>query len=99
MGGERMLFRAWDGETRPWSVGELRPHFPDSPGEPRWIWAPPAPNCRTSRDNRRQVRAHTKLTMQRVSTDPLIEQLVTRGDLIVAGGYYSLDTGAVSLIA
>jgi hypothetical protein len=27
-----MLFRAWDGETRPWSVGELRPHFPDSPG-------------------------------------------------------------------
>ena len=45
------------------------------------------------------VRAHTKLTVQRVSTDPLIEHLVTRGDLIVAGGYYSLDTGAVSLIA
>jgi hypothetical protein len=22
---------AWDGETRPESVGELRPHFPDSP--------------------------------------------------------------------
>jgi hypothetical protein len=33
-GGERMLFRAWDGETRPSSVGELRPHFPDSPGGP-----------------------------------------------------------------
>jgi hypothetical protein len=30
--GERMLIRAWDGETRPSSVGELRPHFPDSPG-------------------------------------------------------------------
>jgi hypothetical protein len=51
-GGERMLLRAWDGETRPWSVGELRPHFPDSPGGPRWIWAPRPPNCRTSRDNR-----------------------------------------------
>jgi hypothetical protein len=31
-GGERMVIRAWDGETRPSSVGELRPHFPDSPG-------------------------------------------------------------------
>jgi hypothetical protein len=25
---------AWDGETRPESVRELRPHFPDSPGGP-----------------------------------------------------------------
>ena len=41
-GGERMLFRAWDGETRPWSVGELRPHFPDSPGGPDGS-GPPGP--------------------------------------------------------
>jgi hypothetical protein len=51
-GGECMLFRAWDGETRPASVGELRPHFPDSPGGPRWIWAPRPLTSRTSRDNR-----------------------------------------------
>src|ERR1035438_3724332 len=37
-----MLFRAWDGETRPWSVGELRPHFPDSPGGPDGS-GPPGP--------------------------------------------------------
>jgi hypothetical protein len=41
-GGERMLVRAWDGETRPWSVGELRPHFPDSPGGPDGS-GPPGP--------------------------------------------------------
>jgi hypothetical protein len=41
-GGERMLFRAWDGETRPWSVRELRPHFPDSPGGPDGS-GPPGP--------------------------------------------------------
>jgi carbonic anhydrase len=44
------------------------------------------------------VRAQTKLTVQRVRTDPLIEQFLSRGELIVAGGYYSLDTGAVSII-
>ncbi|MGP0051030.1 MAG: carbonic anhydrase [Solirubrobacteraceae bacterium] len=45
------------------------------------------------------VRAHTKLTVERVRTVSLIERLVARGELIVAGGYYSLDTGAVSIIA
>jgi carbonic anhydrase len=44
------------------------------------------------------VRAHTKLTVQRVRSEPLIEQFLTRGELVVAGGYYSLDTGAVTLI-
>ena len=46
-----MLIRAWDGETRPWSVGELRPHFPDSPGDPDGS-GPPGPLLPTSRDNR-----------------------------------------------
>jgi hypothetical protein len=31
-GGERMLFRAWDGETRPFIGRGTAPHFPDSPG-------------------------------------------------------------------
>jgi hypothetical protein len=37
-----MLFRAWDGETRPQSVGELRPHFLGSPGGPDGS-GPPGP--------------------------------------------------------
>ena len=45
------------------------------------------------------VRAHTKLTVERIRTDPVIEEFLGRGELVVAGAYYSLDTGAVSIIA
>jgi carbonic anhydrase len=45
------------------------------------------------------VRAQTKLTVERIRHDPLIEELAHRGELIVRGAYYSLDTGAVSFIA
>jgi carbonic anhydrase len=45
------------------------------------------------------VRAQTKLTVKRIRNDPLIKEFLARGELIVVGGYYSLDTGAVSIIA
>jgi carbonic anhydrase len=45
------------------------------------------------------VRAQTKLTVKRIRNDPLIEELVRRGKLVVRGAYYSLDTGAVTFIA
>jgi carbonic anhydrase len=45
------------------------------------------------------VRAHTKLTVKRLKNDALIKKFLSRGALKVAGGYYSLDTGAVSIIA
>ncbi len=45
------------------------------------------------------VRAQTRLTVDRIRTDPLIREFVARGELKVHGGYYSLDTGAVSVIA
>jgi carbonic anhydrase len=45
------------------------------------------------------VRAQTKLTVKRIRHDPLIEELIHHGKLKVAGAYYSLDTGAVSIIA
>lgn len=45
------------------------------------------------------VRAQTKLTVERLKHDPLIQEFVARGALKVAGGYYSLDTGRVSIIA
>jgi carbonic anhydrase len=47
----------------------------------------------------RMVRAQTKLAVQRIKTDPLIEEFIAHDKLAVAGGYYSLDTGAVSIIA
>lgn len=45
------------------------------------------------------VKAQTKLAAQRVRTDPLIHELIAHDGLAVRGGYYSLDTGAVSIIA
>ena len=45
------------------------------------------------------VRAQTRLTVERVRTDPLIAEILAQGQLIVVGAYYSLDTGAVSIIA
>jgi carbonic anhydrase len=45
------------------------------------------------------VRAQTKLTVQRLRQDPLLSELIASGRLMAAGGYYSLDTGAVEIIA
>jgi carbonic anhydrase len=45
------------------------------------------------------VRAHTKLTVERLKHDPLIAESLARGALKVAGGYYSLDNSAASIIA
>ena len=45
------------------------------------------------------VRAQTKLTVQRLKQDPLLRELIADGHLMAAGGYYSLDTGAVEIIA
>lgn len=35
----------------------------------------------------------------RIPTDPLIKEFIDHGELVLHGGYYSLDTGAVSIIA
>jgi carbonic anhydrase len=45
------------------------------------------------------IRAQTKLTVGRIRHDPLIEEFIHRGELIVVGAYYSLNTGSVSIIA
>jgi carbonic anhydrase len=45
------------------------------------------------------VRAQTKLTVQRLKQDPLLRELIADGHLMAVGGYYSLDTGAVEIIA
>jgi carbonic anhydrase len=45
------------------------------------------------------VRAQTKLAVRQLRSDPLIKKFISQGKLKVVGGYYSLDTGAVSIIA
>jgi carbonic anhydrase len=45
------------------------------------------------------IRAQTKLTTARLRHDPLLKELIDRGELAIAGAYYSLDTGLASLIA
>jgi carbonic anhydrase len=45
------------------------------------------------------VRAQTKLTVKRIRTDSLIKRFIDHGKVAVVGGYYSLDTGAMSIIA
>lgn len=45
------------------------------------------------------VRAQTKLTVGRLRSDPLLEEFIKHAKLRIAGGYYSLDTGVVSIIA
>jgi carbonic anhydrase len=45
------------------------------------------------------VRAQTKLTVGRLRTDPLLREFIDKAKLRVAGAYYSLDTGVVSIIA
>jgi carbonic anhydrase len=45
------------------------------------------------------VRAQTRLAVRQLRADPLIKKFTSRGKLKVVGGYYSLDTRAVSIIA
>lgn len=45
------------------------------------------------------VRAQTRLTVGQLRADPLIDEFISHGNLDVVGAYYSLDTGAVSIIA
>jgi carbonic anhydrase len=45
------------------------------------------------------VRAQTKLAVNALRAAPLIKEFISQGKLRVVGGYYSLDTGAVSIIA
>jgi carbonic anhydrase len=45
------------------------------------------------------IRAQTKLTVERLCRDRLLKELIQRRELAIAGAYYSLDTGAVSIIA
>jgi carbonic anhydrase len=45
------------------------------------------------------VRAQTKLAVNALRAAPLIKKFISQGKLRVVGGYYSLDTGAVSIIA
>jgi len=45
------------------------------------------------------VRAQTRQTVARLKADRLLRPLVAGGRLRVAGGYYSLDTGAVEFTA
>jgi carbonic anhydrase len=37
--------------------------------------------------------------MERLKESPVIAELITEGKLMVVGGYYDLDTGAVSLVS
>jgi carbonic anhydrase len=47
----------------------------------------------------RTVQAHTRLTVQAISRAPLIDRLLDSGAIKVVAGYYSFDTGAVSILA
>lgn len=44
------------------------------------------------------VRAQTKLAVKQIRNEPRFKKLVSQDKLSVVGGYYSLDTGAVSII-
>jgi carbonic anhydrase len=46
----------------------------------------------------RTVQAHTRLTVQAISRAALIDRLVAAGTTRVVGAYYSLQTGAVSIL-
>ena len=44
------------------------------------------------------VTANIRLQARRVKQSPVISQLILQGRLLVVGGYYDLDTGAVTII-
>jgi carbonic anhydrase len=45
------------------------------------------------------VRAQTRLTVALLKNDPVMAEHVQSGTLLIVGGYYSLDTGLVQIIA
>jgi carbonic anhydrase len=45
------------------------------------------------------TKANVLLQMERLKESPVIAELITEGKLMVVGGYYDLDTGAVSLVS
>jgi carbonic anhydrase len=44
------------------------------------------------------VKAHTRLTVQAMTRAPLLDRLAQGGTVRVLGGYYSLETGLVSIL-
>jgi carbonic anhydrase len=44
------------------------------------------------------VKANIVLQAKRLKASPVISQLILEGKLLVVGGYYDLDTGAVTII-
>jgi carbonic anhydrase len=44
------------------------------------------------------VKANIVLQAKRLKQSPVISQLILQGKLLVVGGYYDLDTGAVTII-
>ncbi|HEY9853294.1 MAG TPA: carbonic anhydrase [Leptolyngbyaceae cyanobacterium] len=45
------------------------------------------------------TKANVMLQVEKLKTSPVIAQLINEGKLAVVGGYYDLDTGAVSLVS
>ncbi|MBD0313239.1 MAG: carbonic anhydrase, partial [Microcoleus sp. T3-bin5] len=44
------------------------------------------------------VKENVRLQANRLKESPVISQLILQGKLLVVGGYYDLDTGAVTII-
>jgi carbonic anhydrase len=45
------------------------------------------------------AKSNVKLQIERLMASPVISELVTTGKLMVVGGYYDLDTGAVTMVS
>ena len=45
------------------------------------------------------VKENVRLQIENLKKSPVISQLIQEGKLIVTGGYYDLDTGAVSMVS
>jgi len=45
------------------------------------------------------VKENVRLQIENLKKSPVISQLIQEGKLIVTGGYYDLDTGAVSIVS
>jgi carbonic anhydrase len=45
------------------------------------------------------IKANVLFQIQNLKTSPIISQLVREGKLKVVGGYYDLDTGAVTVVS
>ena len=49
-------------------------------------------------DSSDMVRAHTRLTVNAISEDPVIANLISGAGLSIVGGHYSLDDGEVTIL-